>query len=298
MTHPVDLEKLAKTLEQSENYRVLRKLRPPRFDPLSLHVDCKLAVFVDVETTGLEPSKDEIIEIALVRFRYSPQGDIISIVDTFDQLREPSIPISEDASAITGITDEMVAGCKINEQAIENIVGPADLVIAHNAFFDRRFLERFMPLFASKPWACSMTEIDWAREGFEGTKLAYLAGEVGFFYDRHRAENDCFASIELLRRKLPRSGSTGMAALLKRARQTTWRVWAEGAPYDAKDTLKDRGYKWNPGNNGLPRAWYIDLFEDKRDIECNFISALSGKPKDQIRVTKIIAVNRFSDRYQ
>ena len=37
-------------------------------------------------------------------------------------------------------------------------------------------------VFATKPWACSMTQIDWSSEGFEGTKLAYLACAAGFFF--------------------------------------------------------------------------------------------------------------------
>lgn len=296
MTNPIDLEDLAAKLEQSGTYRVLRKLKPPPLDGSTSNSGDKLAVFVDVETTGLDPTKDEIIEIALIRFRYSVQGSVTAIIDAFDQLREPSIPIPDVATSITGITNEMVAGCRIDEKAVTEIAGPADLVIAHNAIFDRQFLERLFPIFASKPWACSMSEIDWESEGFEGRKLAYLASDAGFFYDRHRAENDCFAAIELLRRNLPNSGETGMAALLDRARQTTWRIWAEGTPYETKDILKARGYRWSTGENGAPRAWYIDATDNTKDVELEIISGFSGKPKNLIRMQKITAKNRYSDR--
>jgi hypothetical protein len=97
---------------------------------------------------------------------------------------------------------------------------PAALVIAHNASFDRRLLERFSPVFQTKPWACSMSEIDWKDEGHEGVKLAYLAAGAGFFYDRHRATSDCAAAIELLARDLPRSGQPALARLLEAATST------------------------------------------------------------------------------
>ena len=53
-------------------------------------------------------------------------------------------------------------------------------MIAHNASFDRRFLERFCAGFVTKPWACSMTQVAWAGEGYEGTKLGYLAQASDF----------------------------------------------------------------------------------------------------------------------
>lgn len=42
--------------------------------------------------------------------------------------------------------------------------------------------------------SCSQTQIDWAWEGIEGARLPYLVGSAGYFYDKHRAENDCLAS--------------------------------------------------------------------------------------------------------
>ena len=165
--------------------------------------------------------------------------------------------------ALTGITGEMVAGKTIDSTEVAAFVTGSALVVAHNANFDRRFLERLNDTFSVLPWACSMTQIDWAAEGYEGTKLAYLASAAGFFYDRHRASNDCVAAIELLASILPVAGVPAMARLLERARRPTWRVWAENSPFDLKDTLKARGYRWNADGNASPRAWYIDVEQDR-----------------------------------
>jgi len=88
-----------------------------------------------------------------------------------------------------------------------------------------------------------MSQIDWKAEGFEGTKLGYLAQGAGFFYDRHRAISDCLAAIELLAEPLPVSKVSGLARLLGAARTPSWRIWSENSPFALKDKLKARGYR-------------------------------------------------------
>jgi hypothetical protein len=112
------------------------------------------------------------------------------------------------------------------------------LVIAHNAGFDRRFLERLIPGFANNAWACSINEIDWAAEGISGTKLFYLLAQYGLFHDGHRAGSDCLALLEILARPLPITGRLGLEQLLVNARCPTVRIWAEYAPFDYKDGTK------------------------------------------------------------
>jgi DNA polymerase-3 subunit epsilon len=49
------------------------------------------------------------------------------------------------------------------------------------------------------------------------------------------------------------------------------RVWAEQSPFDLKDSLKRRGYRWSDGSDGRPRSWYIDVDESKLDDEIAFL---------------------------
>lgn len=290
------LEAMANTLEESGRYRVLRKLEFPAIAPSPPKTGDKIAAFVDVETTGLDATKDEIIELGIVKFSYSPEGEVTGFIDTFDQLRQPSFPIPEIVTSITGITNEMVAGHQIDEGAVKRLVDDADLVIAHNAAFDRRFLERLFPVFITKPWACSMSEVDWASYGYEGTKLAYLASEAGFFYERHRAENDCLAAIEILRHPLKGTGGTGLNEMLNKARQVSWRIWALGARFDTKDELKSRGYRWSNGDDGRPRSWYIEVADPQRASEVDWLASLLGKNETDLTVERVTAVDRFSNR--
>lgn len=294
--HEPHLEGLAAQLEASGAYRILRKLAPrPAIAPPS-DVKVRQGLFVDTETTGLDPARDEIVELAMVPFTYGLDGEIYAVGEPFRGLREPSKPIPAEITALTGIDDAMVACQRIEVDEVARAVAPASLVVAHNAAFDRRFLERFCETFNTKPWACSMSQVDWAAEGYEGTKLAYLAGGAGFFYDRHRAAEDCLAAIELLARVHPGSGRTGLAQLLERARRPSFRIWAENSPFELKDVLKSRGYRWNGEGSGAPRAWYVDVDESAREAEVAFLKAEIYRGEIELLVRRIDAYDRFSDR--
>lgn len=296
MNEPTDLATLAAILNASGEYRVQRRLMPRTTVSEADGTPTKTGLFVDVETTGLDPLKDEVIELAMVPFTYGTDGRIFEIKDAFQCFQEPSAPIPAEITRITGITDAMVAGRKIDTTAVSAFARPAALVIAHNAAFDRRFSERISDVFTTKPWACSMTQIDWSAEGHEGTKLAYLTAGAGFFYDRHRAEHDCRAAIELLATPLPTSGVVAMARLLERARQPSWRIWAENSPYDLKDALKARGYRWNGDGNPNPRAWYIDVEDAQREAEIGYLRREIYLRDVDLLVHRMDAYNRFSDR--
>jgi DNA polymerase-3 subunit epsilon len=69
---------------------------------LPFELDRPLA-FLDLETTGLSVVSDRIVELALIRV--SPQGDVLEAVRRFN----PGIPISPEAAAVHGISDEDVA---------------------------------------------------------------------------------------------------------------------------------------------------------------------------------------------
>jgi DNA polymerase-3 subunit epsilon len=291
-----DLEAMAQALEASGDYRVLRKLKPRSPTEAPLGAKVRMGLFVDVETTGLDPSRCEIIELAMVPFTYGLDGQIYSVGEAFDQLREPSAPIPPEVTAITGLTDAMVAGRRIDANEVAAFAAPAALVVAHNAAFDRRVLERFCDAFSTKPWACSMSQVNWLQEGFEGLKLSYLASDAGFFYEKHRAVHDCLAALELLARPLPRSGRPALQELLAQARTPSWRIWAENAPFDLKDALKARGYRWNGEAGPAPRAWYVDVLEADREAELAFLKAEIYRGEIVLLMRRIDAYNRFSDR--
>ncbi|MDB5648708.1 MAG: polymerase epsilon subunit and related 3-5 exonuclease, partial [Hyphomicrobiales bacterium] len=232
----------------------------------------------------------------MVPFLYSVDGSLLAVGEPFQSYQDPGISVPAEITALTGITDEMVQGQTIDLAQVEEHVGRAAIIIAHNAAFDRKFAERLSPAFETKPWACSMSQIPWATEGVRGSKLAYLAAASGFFFAEHRAVTVCQAAIEILGRPLPQSGRTALSALLHEARQRTCRVWAEGAAFDLKDILKARRYRWSSGEDGGRKAWYIDPPEGSLDVEVTFLHNEIYQRGVDIPITYIDAHARFSTR--
>ena len=175
-------------------------------------------------------------------------------------------------TALTGITDEMVAGHRFDEAAVNAFVEGAVISIAHNAGFDRKFAERYWPVFEGMAWGCSATEVDWRKHGFAGAQLGYLLNGAGYFHQAHRAVDDCHALLEILDFTLPTTGAPALAVLLETARKTTVRIWAEQSPFELKDSLKKRGYRWNDGSDGRPKSWHIDVCETALDDELAFLT--------------------------
>jgi len=271
-SHTADSEELwIKNLTETGCYRILRKLAPRPLISRAASPFSQVGVVVDVETTGLDFQKNEVIELGMVAFTYDEHGHIGDVIGILSALQQPNSPIPPDISKLTGITDAMVTGKTISIDEVERFIEPADLVIAHNARFDRPFCERLAPGFRPKAWACSVSEVPWSERGFEGTKLGYLIGQCGYFHEGHRAVDDCHALLEVLDAPLPDTSGTAFADLLQNAQKACIRIWAENSPYDMKDQLKARGYRWADGSDGGPKAWWTDVAEEKCDNELRFL---------------------------
>ncbi|WP_137894926.1 3'-5' exonuclease [Ramlibacter sp. 2FC] len=246
------LEAMAQALAQHPDYRVLRRLVPRADYGPAGPGERQRVLILDTETTGLEQRSDRIIELAMLAVDVElASGLPVGPVEVYEGFEDPGMPIPPKAREITGITDAMVQGHRLDEARIAEMAARADLVIAHNAGFDRPFVETRLPLFADKAWACSIQDMDWQAEGAGSAKLEFLAGERGWFYDAHRAQVDCHALLQVLAHPL-KAGQTGLARLLQAASTPSFKLRATGSPFEAKDKLKARGYRWD----GEAKVWW------------------------------------------
>jgi DNA polymerase-3 subunit epsilon len=263
-TSPAEL--LAEQIANDPDYRILRRLKPVRsfYRPPDGEIGGKLSVgaVVDVETTGLDREADRIIELAVQRFRYDEHGRIIEIGQSRVWREDPGQPLDPRITRLTGLTDADLAGQSIDEEAAIAILASADVVVAHNAAFDRPFIERRLPALAGKPWGCSMADIDWLELGFEGRGLSHLVSQCGWFYEGHRAENDVLALLYLIAHRLP-DGDTILRGLLECAERSTWRIHAIDSPFDSKDRLKARGYRWD----AVMKYWWREIAHGELEAE-------------------------------
>jgi len=263
------LEGMARVLTSSGQYKVLRQFRPrDRYHAAAEGQALYTALFVDVEATGLDTAADAIIEFAAVPFTYCPEsGRIHDVLPPFVQLEDPGRDIPPEVQELTGITPDMVAGRRIDDDAVARLVKGAALVVAHNAGYDRPMLERRFPAFRRRAWACSLADVPWSKLGCRGAKLDYLLFQrCAEFFAGHRAEHDCLAAIHVLA-TAHEDGTIPFRCLLDAARRKTYRVWAHETPIEVKDTLKGRRYRWHPGSELRTKCWYRDCTEDELAAE-------------------------------
>ncbi|MDC7812809.1 3'-5' exonuclease [Sphingomonas koreensis] len=290
------LEAAARQLEASGRYRVLRRLDLGACLTDRDGSQTRLGMFLDIESTGLDPLTCEPIELAILPFEYQLDGAIVAIHPPFHQFNEPSNPIPPQITRITGISNELVAGHRIDPAAVASFIDDAAIVVAHNAAFDRPIAERISPAFVAKPWACTMSDVDWKVEGVEGRRLGELLGAFGLFFDAHRALDDCEAGMALLAQTAPRSGRRVLEILLATARKACWRIFALEAPYDARETLRQRGYRWNAIPEFGPRSWWIDLEMKRVEPELQYLENEIFERPLNLPMREITAYDRYSIR--
>jgi DNA polymerase III subunit epsilon len=170
----------------------------------------KLGLFLDVETTGLGPDSDEIIELALKLFSYRVDtGEILDMKEEDSFLREPISTSAKrnynKAFQIHGIPYEAVLGKSFDDIKIKKYFYLAEAAFAHNASFDRSFLYRMYPEINELDWYCTMRSIPWKTYGFPNSKLLTLlqVHQITNF-QTHRAMDDITYLMELMKKSNPR----------------------------------------------------------------------------------------------
>lgn len=156
-------------------------------------------VCVDLETTGLNPKTDRIIEIGMVKVR---EG---KIVDQFSSLINPRQQLEERIEQITGITQKELENQPLQKEILPQILEflEEDVLLGHRVLFDYSFLKR----------AFTNEKIPFERKGIDTLKIARkvvadceskslpkLCSHYGIEYRPHRALSDALATIELYRK--------------------------------------------------------------------------------------------------
>lgn len=151
-------------------------------------------VAFDTETTGINSESDAIIEIAAIRFS---QG---VVKERFVSLIDPGCPIPAAASAVNGITNEMVKGAA----SLSDVLGQfslfcgGDILVAHRASFDFKFLSAaFKRLNIVAPHGLVLDTLNIAKQSVPGLINYRLSGLINHFGlsvegKFHRAELDSY----------------------------------------------------------------------------------------------------------
>jgi len=285
------LEQCAQQLDNSEDYQVLRRLQPrTKFhsatDETKLHRVC----VIDTETTGLDNQSCEILELGYQIIEFDSQGNFYQVVASKNFLNEPENEIPAEVTDVTGIRFEDVEGHHIPWDEVEQDMIDVQLCVAHNASFDRPVVERYHPIFAQKIWGCSVQQIDWLAL----TKVSSRSQEVlcwqiaKLFYGAHRAIDDVYALSELLSQPIGPNQESAFHYLLKAVRVSKTLIKATGAPFDLKDALKSRDYRWNASE----KVWQKTFEDSQLDAEQEWLGRQGVSPT----LRKLKATDTFSIR--
>ena len=228
----------------------------------------RIGAAVDVETTGLDQQKDQIIEIGIRLFKFNRlTGEILSLDQDYSAFQDPGIPLSKEIVELTGITDEMLKGQKIDIPRVNTLLESAQIIVAHNAGFDRPFIDRLASVSTQKIWGCSFKQIDWESKGYPSQKLDILSIYHGFLTDSHRALNDADALLFLLSQKDSQTHAPYFIELMSNAKKPSITMMAVNSPFESKDALKGRNYRWD----GQNRYWYKQIAKEQLESEMNWL---------------------------
>ncbi len=172
-------------------------------------------IAIDLETTGLSPLVDRIIEIAAMKI--TPEETVV-----FQTLINPEIPIPAHTTAIHNITDEMVKDAPVLNHVLNELkVFMEDMpIVAHNAKFDLGFvvmgLQKASYALAPNEIYCSCKLARHTHMELPNHKLATLVKELNIpLVNHHRATDDAFAALKVFMHSLERV-RTPLSPMLKR----------------------------------------------------------------------------------
>lgn len=152
---------------------------------------------IDLETTGLDPTFDEIIEVGAIRVR---NGDV---TDTFSSLVKPEKEVDAFITEITGITNEMLADAPSISEIFPDFLSfvSNDIIVGHNVNFDINFVYDTNSKLYNQYFSNSFTDtLRLSRRllpELEHHRLKDLINHFEIDIERqHRSLDDCKATLE------------------------------------------------------------------------------------------------------
>ena len=211
----------------------------------------RYAALLDTETSGLDPSRDKTIEVAVMLFDVKHAQPVAS----FASLIKGD---SNEAHEINRIPVAMLPEARDAERvwsAARWIIESAQVVVAHNSEFDRQFTPDL-----GRPWVCSENDIKWPGRA-RGGSLAHLALSLGLgVASAHRA----MADVDTLARVLTRVAELGheLEPMLVHAMRPKF-MFHSLAPFEKKDEVKAQGFRWD----GDKKVWWRRMpLEDTKEL--------------------------------
>lgn len=156
-------------------------------------------VCIDLETTGLDPKRDKVIEIGAVRVRDGQE------TDAFATLINPGRKLDDRIVALTGIRDEQLVSAPQIEETLPRLLTfiGEDVLLGHRVLFDYSFIKKAAANQRLAFEKCGIDTLGIARkylQDLESRSLAFLCEYFGIAHNAHRALDDARATVSLYRK--------------------------------------------------------------------------------------------------
>lgn len=227
---------------------------------------------IDTETTGLDPAKDTITELAWAIYDTTEKQVVASASFMF-----PTEHVTPEITKITGITSETTKKAVLVEQAMalsQKALSGCEVYVAHNAAFDKGFIDARLGSLPTRDWVCSYAELDL---GVKPGKLTHMCCDLGVpVSGAHRAINDVLMLCAMLSKC-----DTIEDQMVK---ITTWGKYLviANVSFANNQIAKDMGCRWDP--NG--RVW-SKLVYARSSAEVKEMKWPCGVSVKEIRESKI-----------
>jgi DNA polymerase-3 subunit epsilon len=211
----------------------------------------KTLLILDLETTGLDPNTDEIIELGAILYSVPDRTSIaqLSTLIPITATNTAEIINRIPADAARRLTaDDLQATMHLFQSWLDR----ADYLVAHNASFDRGWLGHPPTPTTDKPWLCTFEHFQWPRND-KPTSLINTALNHGIgVSSAHRALTDCQLIAALFDRV--DAFETLLDDAIRESFEVKYRAIAN-VSYEQRDLAKVRGYHWDGGR----REWYKEV---------------------------------------
>lgn len=205
-------------------------------------------LILDTETTDFEPSKGSLIEIGAVLWSIQHR----SIVEVYSGL---SYATENPAESANGIPAALLRECDpVHPLApvmlVDQMTDRAAFIVAHNAAFDRRWVEPAgFDRLNGLPWVCTIEDIEWPRPSSGRSLTAIALAHSVAVVSAHRAIHDCLLLARLF------EAVSDIGARLDAALDHAMLPKAEIlslAPYEDREVVKAHGFHWDPAR----KVWH------------------------------------------